>query len=170
VIFLANEMTKEKEMELASRKQYDKLIRKEEELLLASLDLKKELEGSHLLREEEKAKFNKELRQYIHVMEELPFSVLTINNLGMVLFFNRHAEKQWKKKQKEVIGSPVKLLFPNLDSSEIISTFVDPAKSKNAGIHEGQVLEIPGRSPEKRTLMLIRTDLKEEVLYSLIIL
>ena len=170
VIFLANEISKEKEMELASRKQYDKLIRKEEELQLASLDLKKKLEDTNTLREQEKIKFEKELRQYIHVLTELPYSVLTINNLGRILFFNRHAEKRWKKKQKEVIGSKVDVLFPESTSSEIIASFVDPAKSKTAGIYEDQLMEIPGQSSEKRTLMLIRTDLKEEVLYTLLIL
>jgi len=170
VIFLANEITKEKEMELASRKQYDKLIRKEEELRLASLDLKKKLEGTHSLREKEKVKFNKELRQYMHVLEELPFSVLTINNLGFLVFFNRHAEKRWKKKQKEVIGARADVLFPEARQSDIISGFVDPARSKTGGIYQDQIFEIPGQSPEKRTLMLIRTDLKEELLYTLLIL
>ncbi len=43
-------------MELASRKQHDKLIRKEEELRLATLDLKKKLEDSKLRRKEEACK------------------------------------------------------------------------------------------------------------------
>lgn len=170
VIFLANEITSEKEMELASRKQYDKLIRKEEELRLAGLDLKKKLEGSNLLREKEKAKFEKELKQYTHVLEELPFSVLTINNLGFLVFFNKHAEKRWKKKQKEVIGARADVLFQEAPQSEIISGFIDPARSKTAGIFQDQILEIPGVSEEKQTLMLIRTDLKEELLYTMIIL
>ncbi|MCK5066069.1 MAG: PAS domain-containing protein [Bacteroidales bacterium] len=170
VIFLANEITKEKEMELASRKQYEKLIRKEEELRLASLDLKKKLEGTNSLREQERVKFQKDIQQYIHVLEELPFSVITINNLGKVLFFNRHAEKRWKKKQKEVIGSSVEILFPGKNRSDVISGFIDPARSKTAGIYKDQELEIAGQFSEKQTLMVIRTDLKEELLYTLVIL
>ena len=69
VIFLASQMTKEKEMELASRKQHDKLIRKEEDQRLATLDLKKKLEETVQLRKQEIEKFGKELRQYIHVLE-----------------------------------------------------------------------------------------------------
>ncbi|MCK4745878.1 MAG: PAS domain-containing protein, partial [Bacteroidales bacterium] len=170
VIFLANEVTKEKEMELASRKQYEKLIRKEEELRLATLDLKKKLESTNSMRKQELVKFEKDVKQYIHVLEELPFSVLTINNLGKVLFFNRHAEKKWKKKQKEVIGGRVDTLFTGESQSEVISAFIDPARSKTAGTYQDQVLEIPGRSSEKVSVMLIRTDLKEELLYTLLIL
>jgi len=170
VIFLASEISKEKEMELASRKQNEKLIRQEEELRLATLDLKKKLEDSKRLRKEELARFGKELKQYVHVLEELPYSVITINNMGFVLFFNRHAEKRWKLKQKEVIDSRVEKLFPSENSSDVIAGFIDPARSKATGIFKGQELQLSGRAAEQVNLMVISTDLEEERLYSLIIL
>ena len=170
VIFLASEMTKEKEMELASRKQHEKLIRKEEELRLATLDLKRKLEESRQIRKQEIEKFEKGIRQYIHVLEELPYSVITINNLGFVLFFNRHAEKHWKMKQKEVLGSRVEDLFPAENTSDVISGFVNPARTKAPGIFKGQELQIPGRQSELASLMVISTDLVDELLYTLVIL
>jgi PAS domain S-box-containing protein len=170
VIFLASEMSKEKEMELASRKQHEKLVRKEEELRLATLDLKRKLEESNELRKQETRKFQKEIRQYLHVLEELPYSVININNLGFVLFFNRHAEKRWKMKQKEILGKNVKILFPVENTSDIITGFIDPARSKSTGIFKDQELAIPGREKEVSNLMVISTDLVEEVLYTLIIL
>ena len=170
VIFLASEMTKEKEMEFASRKQHEKLIRKEEELRLATLDLKRKLEESRQIRKQEIEKFEKGIRQYIHVLEELPYSVITINNLGFVLFFNRHAEKHWKMKQKEVLGSRVEDLFPAENTSDVISGFVNPARTKAPGIFKGQELQIPGRQSELASLMVISTDLVDELLYTLVIL
>jgi len=170
VIFLASEITKEKEMEFASRKQHDKLVRKEEELRLATLDLKKKLEESKELRKQEAAKFGKEIRQYLHVLEELPYSVISINNMGFVLFFNGHAEKRWKLKQKEVLGEKVQKLFPGENSSDIISGFIDPARSKSTGVFKEQEINIPGSTPVAANLMLISTDLVEEMLYTLIIL
>ena len=170
VIFLASEISKEKEMELSTRKQHDKLIRQEEELRLATLDLKKKLEDSKLRRKEELAQSARELKQYVHVLEELPYSVITCNNMGFVLFFNRHAEKRWKLKQKEVIGSRVRKLFPSENPSEVITGFVDPAKSKSAGIYKDQELHLPGREAELVNLMVIRTDMEDEVLYTLLIL
>ncbi len=170
VIFLANEISKEKEMELASRKQHDKLLRQEEELRLATLDLKKKLEDSKLRRKEELAKSERELQQYVHVLEELPYSVITCNNMGFVLFFNRHAEKRWKLKQKEVIGGRVKKLFPSENTSDVITGFIDPARSKSTGIFKDQELQLPGREVEQVNLMVIRTDMEDEVLYTLLIL
>jgi len=78
--------------------------------------------------------------------------------------------RRWKKNQKEVLEFKAESLFPGKISSDIVASFVDPARSKNAGVHEDQLLEIPGRPPEKKTVMLIRTDLKEELLYTMVIL
>lgn len=157
-------------MELASRKHHEKLIRKEEEQRLATLDLKKKLEESRQLRKQETKNFEKGIKQYIHVLEELPYSVISINNLGFVLFFNRHAEKRWKMKQKEVLGSRVEKLFPEDNPSDIISGFINPARSKAPGLFKNQELIIPGRLSEETSLLIIRTDLVEEVLYTLLIL
>ena len=170
VIFLASEMTKEKEMELASGLQHDKLVRKEEELRLATLDLKKKLDEAQVKRKQDLEKFEKDLRQYIHVLDELPYSVITINNLGFIRFFNRHAEKRWSRKQKDVVGQRVENLFPGKNNSDVISAFINPARSKEKGIFKDQELEIPGRPEERAGLMLITTDLEEEMLHTLIIL
>lgn len=170
VIFLATEITREKEMEHTSRNQHEKLVRKEEELRLASLDLKKKLDVSMTARQGEKEKFEKALRQYVDVLQEFPYGLITINNRGFVLFINRKAEKLWKKKQKEVLGEQVKNLFPGEHPSGILASFIDPAHTKKAGTFRKQSLILPGASARTATLMLICTDLKEELLYTLIIM
>jgi len=169
VIFLAGEMTKEKDMELASRNQHDKLIKKEEELRLATLDLKKKLEEIRQQKKQELDRFGKELKQYMHVLEVLPYSVITINNMGFVRFFNRHAEKKWKIKQKDVLDRSVENLFGTENASDVIAAFINPALSKKQGIYKEQEVLVPGRSAEVVDLMLINTDLIDEMLYTLII-
>ncbi len=170
VVFLANEITKEKEMELASRNQHEQLIRKEEELRLASLDLKKKLEETDQLRQQERVKFSKEVKQYTHVLEMVTYPVISVNNLGFILFFNREAERRWSLKQKEIIGTKVNQLFHPDSSSEIIVNFSDPAKNKKPGIYTEQEWTLPDGKVQHNDLQLIRTDLKEELLYTLIIL
>ncbi len=170
VIFLANEITKEKEMELASRRNHEQLIRKEEELRMAGLDLRKKLDDSMHLRKEEKARFEREVKQYTHVLDKLPHSVITINNMGFVLFFNRTAEKFWGMKEKEVAGNQVSSLFSKDPGSPLIANFCDPAKTKTPGLHSGQKLILANGKEEKMDLLVIRTDLKEELNYSMVIL
>jgi PAS domain S-box-containing protein len=170
VIFLANEITKEKEMEMAFRKQHDQLIRKEEELRLAGLDLKKKLEETNQRRKEEKDRFEKEILKYSHVLDELPYSVITINNLGFVLYFNRHAEERWGLKKKDVVGTRAEKLFPGHKGSPIFRSFSDPSRTKSPGVHAGQEVVLPGGRSERRDLLIIRTDLKEELNYTMVIL
>ena len=170
VIFLANEITKEKEMELASRKQHDQLLRKEEEQRLATLDLKKKLEENEKYQKQEREKLQKEIRTYLHVLEELPYPVITINNMGFVLFFNKQAEKTWKMKQKDVLQNRVDQLFTGDQDSEVIRSFMDPARTKPAGIFRDQLVRVPGQRDVNANLMVIHTDLVSEMLYTLLIL
>ncbi len=170
VIFLANEITKEKEMEMASRKQHEQLIRKEEELRLSGLDLMKKLEDTNQKRKEEKERFQKEILQYTHVLDELPYSVITINNLGFVLLFNRRAEEQWGLKQKDVTGIRVQELFHEQDSSLTVNSFTDPAKTKTPGIHTGQKLALHNGQILQKDILIIRTDMKEELHYTMVVL
>jgi PAS domain S-box-containing protein len=169
VIFLANEITKEKEMEIASRKQHEQLIRKEEELRLASLDLKKKLEDTNQKRKEEKDHLQKEISQFTHVLDELPLPVITINNLGFVLFFNRHAEEQWRLKKKDVIGNRAEMLFDERNCSMIVKAFADPARTKSPGMHSGQEIGLPDGRKVNKDLLVILTDLKVEVHYTMIL-
>jgi len=170
VIFLANEITKEKEMELASRKQHEQLIRKEEELRLSGLDLKKKLDETNQLKLQQKEKLEKEIRQYTHVLEKIPFPMISINNLGFIQFFNRHAEKSWDRKRKEVLGQKVNTLFHPNNSSRIIQSLIDPARNKAPGLYPDQEVVLADGTILRKELMLIRTDLKDEVQYTLLIL
>lgn len=170
VIFLANEVTKEKEMEIASRRNHEQLIRKEEELRMAGLDLKLKLEDSNRARREEKERFQREVKQYTHVLDELPHALITINNLGFVLFFNRTAAKFWRLKEKEVVGNQVGQLFGENPGTEHIAHFCDPAKSKSPGVFPNQQLILVDGREERLDIQLVRTDLKEEVHYTMLIL
>lgn len=170
VIFLASEITKEKEMEMAAHRQHEQLVGKEEELRLAGLDLKKKLDETSRLRKQDKEKLLKEVRKYIHLLEELPFPVITVNNRGFVLFFNREAEKTWGMKQKEVLGTKSDTLFQRDNASEVLLGFTDPGKSKRPGIHGNQRVVLPDGNILTADLFLVRTDLKDELHYSLILL
>jgi len=169
VIFLANEITKEKDMEMASRSNHEQLIRKEEELRIAGLDLRKKLEDSTHSRKEEKARFEREVKHYTHVLNELPHSMIRINNLGFVLFLNRSAGKLLGVKEKDILGKQVKTLFGENPESSVVASFCDPAKSKTAGSYSAQNLILLNGENIEADLLLVRTDLKEELFYSLLI-
>ena len=157
-------------MEITSRKQHEQLIRKEEELRLSILDLNKELEDNKVLKENEKLKLGKEIVKYSHVLSELPYPVISINNLGFVLFFNKQSEKIWGIKSRDIIGNKAELLFDLEKSSDVIQSFVDPARTKTSGTYPAKELVLPEGKSYKRDLRIISTDLKDEFLFTLLML
>ena len=108
--------------------------------------------------------------QYTHVLNELTQSVITINNLGFILFFNRQAEKIWRVKQKEALGTKINLLFAQNNSSEVIRSFLDPARTKSTGTFQQEEMVLTDGTRLQRDLMIIKTDLKDELLFTLIVL
>ena len=103
-------------------------------------------------------------------MDELPQSVITINNLGFILFFNPSAEKLWGLKKSEVLGKQVSSLFGDNPGSSVLSQFCDPARSKSPGVHLKQHLNLIDGRIRQEDIMLIWTDLKQEIHYTLLIL
>jgi len=95
---------------------------------------------------------------------------LTINNLGFILFFNRTAAKFMGVKEKDVLGTQVKNLFSENPGSSLVASFCDPARTKSAGLHPSQQVVLANGRKLEVDLLLIRTDLKEEVHYSMLIL
>ncbi|MCK4751556.1 MAG: hypothetical protein KAT15_31075, partial [Bacteroidales bacterium] len=73
-------------------------------------------------------------------------------------------------KQKDVIGTQAKDLFHKSGGSPVISSFSDPARTKSPGIHSEQELVLPDGRKERKDILMIRTDLKEELHYTLVVL
>lgn len=170
VVLLANEITKEKDMEQASRLQHEQLVKKEEELRLTSLDLQRKLEERQRKHQEQKTRFERDIRQYRHVMELLPQPLLSIDNLGFVHFMNKSAEKLFGAKASDVLEKQVGDLLGTAQESEILRTFVNPARKNTPGIHHSQVLVHEDGTRSEHDLLLISTDLKEELHFTLVFL
>jgi len=170
VICLANDITREKEMELASRKQHDTLARKEEDIRMSGLELQRKLEESQRRRKQDKVDFEKEIRGYTRVLTEIPYPVVMINNLGFILFINKAAEEAWATGRKDIRGEKIDSLLSDPGNAQLIRNFADPAKSKPQGIHRSQTLVFANQKSETRDVLLVRTDLKEEIQYTLVVL
>jgi PAS domain S-box-containing protein len=170
VIFFGNEITREKEMEITSRKYHDQIVKREEDLRISGLDLKKKLDDSVQKRKEEKERSEREIFRYTHILDELPYPLVTINNLGFVLFFNRQAEKFWNQKKKEHLGNQVRNLFHENGNSATVVSFADPVKTKIPGIYKDQLLILPDGRKERKDLLVIRTDMQREIHFTLVLI
>ena len=170
VVFLANEITKEKEMEQAVRQQHEQLVKKEEELRLTALDLQRKLDERQRTLQYQKKRYEKDISQCRDVLQSLPQPLLTIDNLGFMHFMNQAAEKLLAAKASEVLEKQVSELLGPDQESELLRTFADPARKNSPGLHPAQTLLTRDGKRHELDVLLIRTDLKEELRYTLVFL
>ena len=128
IVFLAYEVTKEKELELSIHNQHQKLKEREDSMRIESLDLKKHIGELKIAREKEKLALELELHKYIGVLDINPDPIVVINNQGLLLFINKSASKIWKINRKNLKDSGVHLLFASQQEDPAMQAFVDPGK------------------------------------------
>jgi PAS domain S-box-containing protein len=156
VVFIANDITKEKQMEFETAVQNEQLKIQEEKLRLAGEELTKKLGEA---KEEMKLQF-KEI-EIIKVRTELTLegaldAIITINEVGSIEFFNQAAQDLWGIERKEAIGKNVKVLFSkeSIKNDEFVKKYVSPGTDKIVGVRkEVNIKNINGE--EKPVLFLL---------------
>lgn len=135
VIYIANDITKEKLMEIESQYQTEQLKIQEEKLRQAGADLSRKLEKAKAemalqYKEVEKVKIRNE-----RTLEGALDAIVTINQEGRIEFFNKAAEELWGLPRKETIGMNVKILFSeaNIQEDEFTKAYVTPGAQKFIG-------------------------------------
>jgi PAS domain S-box-containing protein len=135
VIYLGNEITHEKHMEIESRKQTDQLRLHEEKLKLNEIELKKKLEQS---REELEYQYREALKdrdRFEQSLDALKDIVLTIDQAGHILYINKSGEKFWNVRLNQVRGKNATVLFPGYPDGydSFIVSFLSPESTRITG-------------------------------------
>jgi PAS domain S-box-containing protein len=136
IISIAHDITDQKEMELITKQQNELLKKQEEELKASELELQKRLDEA---KKEVKSQFQEIEKVKIRnekTLEGAHDAIFTINQDGIVEFFNRAAENLWQYSRKEVIGKNIKMLFREVSEEkedEMIFTLTHPEKRKLVG-------------------------------------
>lgn len=135
VIYIANDITKEKLMEIESQYQTEQLKIQEEKLRQAGAELSRKLEKAKAemelqYKEVEKVKIRNE-----RTLEGALDAIVTINQEGRIEFFNKAAEDLWGLPRKETTGMNVKVLFSeaNIQEDEFTKSYVTPGAQKFIG-------------------------------------
>jgi PAS domain S-box-containing protein len=156
VIFIANDVTKEKQMEFEAALQNEQLTIQEEKLRLAGEELTKKLREA---KEEMKIQF-KEI-EVIKIRNELTLegaldAIITINEVGSIEFFNKAAEDLWGIERKEAIGKNVKMLFSEevIENDEFVAKYVKAGTEKIVGVRK-EVFIKSSDGEEKQVLFLL---------------
>jgi len=169
VIFIANEITNEKIMESESRKQTEKLKMQEEELRLASLDLKRKMNESEQ-KWSEKLKIAREnLLITENILDSRQELIISVDNSGLLVYLNQSACKYWDINKKETTGQPASSVFKIKEKTypDFFLHLLDPAKSK---IKDAQQIHLEG-SENKNELFnatLLHSEVNGKVIFSAI--
>lgn len=135
VIYIANDITKEKLMEFETQRQTEQLKIQEEKLIQAGADLTRKLEKAKAEMEVQYKEIEKVKIRNERTLEGALDAIVTINQEGRIEFFNKAAEDLWGLPRKETIGMNVKVLFSeaNMLEDEFTNSYVNPAGQKLIG-------------------------------------
>ncbi len=169
IVFLAYEITKEKQLEFTMRNQNERLKIKEEEMKLQSLDLKTQIEDLKKGWITEKEKIVRDNKKYLDIMDQYPQAVCSMNNQGFIIFFNKAAEKYWKIRKSEVLNNPVTNLLSESQESPELQSLVQPGKPVLPTAFKKVKIIIPGLPAREEFISVIKTESGPELIYTLIL-
>jgi PAS domain S-box-containing protein len=168
VIYIAHDITKQKRMEIETKKQTELLKEQEEKLRKSQTDLSQRLEKA---REEVKQKFKEMEKEKIRserTLEGASDAIITIDQDGIVKFFNKAAEDLWGVERDMILGRNIKKLFPKdiSEYDEFIQRYLDPGKEKVVG--ERKEVSITNAEGEELSVIFLLSMAKvdEETTYT----
>jgi PAS domain S-box-containing protein len=162
IIFIGNDATHEKLMEIESKKQTEQLKVQEEKLRFAGVELSRKLDQA---RAEMKLQFQEieknKLRNEI-TLEGALDAIVTIDAEGKIEFFNRAAEELWGFNRKEALGKNVKMLFSksDIESDSFIKHYVESGENKVVGVRKEA--RITTRNGDSKQVLFLISDAKVE--------
>lgn len=168
IIYIGNDITNEKIMEIETQKQTELLKQQEEELKQSRVDLKAQLKKA---REDVKQQFKeieKVQKRTERTLEGASDAILTFDHHGVIKFFNKAAEELWEIERDIVLGRKITKLFPkDKYEDEFINALLDPNKEKIIGERKEVTIESIKTGEEKSVIFLLSmARLEDEVSYT----
>ncbi len=160
VVLIANDITREKHMELETKIQTEQLKKQEEMLRMNEVELNKKLreakeEVKNQFKEIEKVKIRNE-----KTLEGFLDAIVTTDHDGVIQFFNRAAEELFAVNRDEVLGQSIRVLFPDdiEGKDEFIDAYIDPNKEKITGMR--REINITTREGNEISVLILLTEAK----------
>ncbi|MGP1362328.1 MAG: PAS domain S-box protein [Bacteroides sp.] len=158
VVLIANDITREKLMEMETRRQTEQLKAQEEQLRRNEVELQQKL---HQAREEVKNQFKEIEKVQIRnekTLEGFLDAIITTDQDGVVEFFNRAAEELFAIERTEVLGQNIRLLFPEdvITGNEFLEGYLSPTGTKIIG--ERREVNIRAANGEERSVLMLLSE------------
>ncbi len=171
VIYLGNEITHERIMELETRKQTDQIRQQEEKLKFAEIELNKKIEQAE---KEMKSHFREteiSRNRYEGALQSSGEAIFIIDHQGNLRFVNKQAEKLFGHTAARVVGKHAGILFPGdrQEYDDYVGALMDPAQTKITG--ESKQVRIRNKDKQwiNASMYLGRTETADDVTYTVFI-
>lgn len=168
VVLIANDITREKHMELETKIQTDQLKKQEEMLRMNEVELNRKLreardEVKNQFKEIEKVKIRNE-----KTLEGFLDAIITTDHDGVIQFFNKAAEELFAVNREEILGQSIRILFPDdIDGQdEFIDAYLDPNREKIVG--QRREINITTKEGTEISVLILLTEAKlgREITYT----
>ncbi len=156
VIYIAQDITNEKLMEIECRKQNEQLLAHEEKLKESELNLSKKLERAKAEMQQQFKEIEKSKLRHEKTLEGMLDAILTMNEDGRIDFFNRAAEDLWNYSKEDVIGHNISMLFPPTPEEPFSISLLTPGKPKMIG--QRQEIKIITKTGEECQVLVMLSD------------
>ena len=134
ILFIGNDVTDQKLMEIEIEKQTELLKFQEDKLLRSKIDLKEQLKQNKKQIQDQIKEIERSQLRNERTLEGALDAIVTIDNNGVIKFFNKAAENLWNIERDIILGRNIKKLFPKDDyQDEFLKTYLDPKADKIVG-------------------------------------
>jgi len=169
IVFLAFDISKEKELEYSMRDQNQQLLDKEEEMKLQSLDLKNKIREINKKWTADQHARQQESDLLTDIIDSHPEPIIGINNEGFVNLFNKEAEKFFHTKKPKVIKHRSHLLFHPEQEDPLMEALVVPGRKTSETVRKKIKFTTADKKNVEACVSLLKSNYGSGIINTLII-
>jgi PAS domain S-box-containing protein len=156
VIYIGNDITNEKLMDIESKKQNDIFKKQEKQLKESERELSRKLREAKLEMQEQFKEIERIKIRNETTLEEFLDAIITTSHDNKIIFFNQAAVNLLGYTKEEILGKNVGILFSDktIDEDEFIHRYIGPGDNKTIGLRK-KILIKTKSGDEKAVLLLL---------------
>jgi PAS domain S-box-containing protein len=168
VIYIGNDITNEKLMEIESKKQNEVLKRQEQMLKESEKELSRKLKISRQEIQDQFKEIEKVKNRNEKTLEDLHDAVITTSHDNRIIFANKAALQLLKYDKSDLIGQNIDILFTNktIDEDDFVSKYTGPGDHKLIGNRKTIKMKTKEESEIQVLILLAKAQIEKENSYT----
>jgi len=168
IVFIGNDMTNEKLMEIESKKQNEIFKKQEKQLRESEKELNKKLKAAKLEMQEQFKEIERINIRNERTLEGALDAIITTSYDNKIIFFNQAAVNLLKYSKNEVMGKDVDMLFAakTIDKDEFVRRYIGPGDNKIIGKRKEVMIKTKDGNEIPVFVLLSKAQVEKENTYT----